>query len=110
MSLAAATENDPGRCPLFRAGGLSQHAGETRLALRVAKGAPKARMVSEVIADLPRSAWKRLAMVEAKNLCLSSCSSVIGFDSSKPSGKNFDLICCSLTMISAEQTNQQKSV
>src|SRR6266480_7779507 len=38
--------------------------GRPRRAPRVAKGAPKARMVSEVIASLPTSAWKRLAVVE----------------------------------------------
>jgi len=32
----------------------------------VAKDAPKARMVSEVIASLPTSAWKRLAVVEGE--------------------------------------------
>jgi SRSO17 transposase len=40
--------------------------GRPRRALRVAKGAPKARMVSEVIASLPKSAWKRLAVVEGE--------------------------------------------
>jgi SRSO17 transposase len=43
-----------------------QTGGRPRLAPRVAKGAPKARMVSEVIASLPRSAWKRLAVVEGE--------------------------------------------
>ncbi len=43
-----------------------QTGGRPRLALRVAKGAPKARMVSEVIASLPKSAWKRLAVVEGE--------------------------------------------
>src|SRR5438876_129050 len=43
-----------------------QTGGRPRLAPRVAKGAPKARMVSEVIADLPRTAWKRLAVVEGE--------------------------------------------
>jgi SRSO17 transposase len=40
--------------------------GRPRLAPRVAKGAPKARMVSEIIASLPTSAWKRLAVVEGE--------------------------------------------
>ena len=40
-----------------------QTGGRPRLAPRVVKGAPTARMVSEVIASLPRSAWKRLALV-----------------------------------------------
>src|SRR5438876_4002679 len=43
-----------------------QTGGRPRLAARVAKGAPKARMVSEVIASLPKSAWKRLAVVEGE--------------------------------------------
>jgi SRSO17 transposase len=43
-----------------------QTGGRPRLAPRVAKGAPSARMVSEVIASLPRSAWKRLAVVEGE--------------------------------------------
>ncbi len=43
-----------------------QTGGRPRLAPRVAKGAPKARMVSEVIASLPKSAWKRLAVVEGE--------------------------------------------
>src|SRR2546430_470974 len=43
-----------------------QTGGRPRLAARVAKDAPKARMVSEVIASLPRSAWKRLAVVEGE--------------------------------------------
>src|SRR6266568_3672030 len=43
-----------------------QTGGRPRLAPRVAKGAPKARMVSEVIASLPTSAWKRLAVVEGE--------------------------------------------
>src|SRR3989449_8339749 len=43
-----------------------QTGGRPRLAPRVAKGAPKARMVSEVIAELPTSAWKRLAVVEGE--------------------------------------------
>src|SRR5205823_689794 len=40
-----------------------QTGGRPRLTARVVKGAPKAQMVSEVIADLPRPAWKRLAVV-----------------------------------------------
>jgi SRSO17 transposase len=44
-----------------------QTGGRPRLAPRVAKDAPKARMVSEVIASLPKSAWKRLAVVEGEN-------------------------------------------
>jgi SRSO17 transposase len=43
-----------------------QTGGRPRLAPRVAKDAPKARMVSEVIASLPKSAWKRLAVVEGE--------------------------------------------
>ena len=44
----------------------AQTGGRPRLAPRVAKDAPKARMVSEIIAELPRSAWKRLAVVEGE--------------------------------------------
>jgi SRSO17 transposase len=43
-----------------------QTGGRPRLGPRVAKGAPKARMVSEIIASLPRSAWKRVAVVEGE--------------------------------------------
>src|SRR5947209_8060395 len=43
-----------------------QTGGRPRLAPRVAKGAPKARMVSEIIAELPRSAWKRVSVVEGE--------------------------------------------
>jgi SRSO17 transposase len=43
-----------------------QTGGRPRRAPRVAKGGPPARMVSEVIASLPRSAWKRLAVVEGE--------------------------------------------
>ena len=43
-----------------------QTGGRPQRAPRLAQGAPKARMVSEVIADLPRSAWKRLAVVEGE--------------------------------------------
>jgi SRSO17 transposase len=44
----------------------AQTGGRPRLAPRVMKDAPKARMVSEIIAELPRSAWKRLAVVEGE--------------------------------------------
>jgi SRSO17 transposase len=40
--------------------------GRPRLTARVVKEAPKAQMVSEVIASLPKSAWKRLAVVEGE--------------------------------------------
>jgi SRSO17 transposase len=43
-----------------------QTRGRPRLSARVVKGAPKAQMVSEVIASLPKSAWKRLAVVEGE--------------------------------------------
>src|SRR5256885_10474932 len=43
-----------------------QTGGRPRLTPRVVKGAPKAQMVSEVIASLPTSAWKRLAVVEGE--------------------------------------------
>src|SRR5712691_2479889 len=43
-----------------------QTGGRPRLAPRVANDAPKARVVSEVIASLPTSAWKRLAVVEGE--------------------------------------------
>ena len=43
-----------------------QTGGRPRLAPRVAKDAPKARMVSEIRAFLPKSAWKRLAVVEGE--------------------------------------------
>jgi SRSO17 transposase len=43
-----------------------QTGGRPRRAPRVVQGAPQARMVSEVIASLPRSAWKRLAVVEGE--------------------------------------------
>jgi SRSO17 transposase len=43
-----------------------QTGGRPRLSARVVKGAPKAQMVSEVIASLPKSAWKRLAVVEGE--------------------------------------------
>jgi SRSO17 transposase len=44
----------------------AQTGGRPRLTPRVRKDAPKARMVSEIIAELPRSAWKRLAVVEGE--------------------------------------------
>ena len=43
-----------------------QTGGRPRLAPRVAPGAPKARMVSEVVAGLPSHAWKRLAVMEGE--------------------------------------------
>ena len=43
-----------------------QTGGRPRRALRVATDAPKARMVSEIVASLPRSGWKRLAVVEGE--------------------------------------------
>jgi SRSO17 transposase len=43
-----------------------QTGGRPRRAPRVMKDAPKARMVSEVVASLPKSAWKRLAVVEGE--------------------------------------------
>lgn len=43
-----------------------QTGGRPRRAPRVVQGAPQARMVSEAIASLPRSAWKRLAVVEGE--------------------------------------------
>ena len=43
-----------------------QTGGRPRLAARVASGAPKARMVSEVVANLPSHAWKRLAVMEGE--------------------------------------------
>jgi SRSO17 transposase len=44
----------------------TQTGGRPRHAARVAQGAPKARLVSEVIASLPKSAWKRLSVVEGE--------------------------------------------
>jgi SRSO17 transposase len=44
----------------------AQTGGRPRRAPRVAQGAPKARLVSEVISSLPKSAWKRLAVVEGE--------------------------------------------
>jgi SRSO17 transposase len=49
-----------------------QTGGRPRRAPRLAHGAPQARMVSEVIADLPRSAWKRLAVVEGEKGLITS--------------------------------------
>jgi SRSO17 transposase len=43
-----------------------QTGGRPRRAPRVAQGGTPARMVSEVIASLPKSAWKRLAVVEGE--------------------------------------------
>ncbi len=43
-----------------------QTGGRPRRAPRVVKEAPKAQMVSEIIASLPKSAWKRLAVVEGE--------------------------------------------
>src|SRR5260370_21398674 len=43
-----------------------QTGGRPRRAPHVVNDAPKARMVSEIIADLPKSAWKRLAVVEGE--------------------------------------------
>jgi SRSO17 transposase len=40
--------------------------GRPRRAPRLAAGAPKAQMVSEVIASLPSHAWKRLAVMEGE--------------------------------------------
>jgi SRSO17 transposase len=40
--------------------------GRPRRARRLAQGAPSARMVSEVVASWPSSAWKRLAVVEGE--------------------------------------------
>jgi SRSO17 transposase len=43
-----------------------QTGGRPRRAPRLAAGAPKARMVSEVVASLPSHAWKRLAVMEGE--------------------------------------------
>ncbi len=43
-----------------------QTGGRPRRARRLVKGAPMARMVSEVVASLPKHAWKRLAMIEGE--------------------------------------------
>ncbi len=45
---------------------VEQTGGRPRRAPRLAQGGTPARMVSEVITDLPRSAWKRLAVVEGE--------------------------------------------
>ncbi len=45
---------------------MEQTGGRPRLTARVVKSAPKVRMVSEVIASLPKLAWKRLAVVEGE--------------------------------------------
>jgi SRSO17 transposase len=43
-----------------------QTGGRPRRVRRVAEGAPKARMVSEVVANFPSRAWKRMAVVEGE--------------------------------------------
>jgi SRSO17 transposase len=43
-----------------------QTGGRPRRAPRLAQGAPRARMVSEVVASWPSHAWKRLAVVEGE--------------------------------------------
>lgn len=43
-----------------------QTGGRPRRGRQLAKGAPQARMVSEVVASLPSHAWKRLAVVEGE--------------------------------------------
>lgn len=43
-----------------------QTGGRPRLAPRVVQGAPKAQMVSEVVANLPAHAWKRLAVMQGE--------------------------------------------
>src|SRR5437016_1067828 len=43
-----------------------QTGGRPRLALRVAPEAPKARMVSEVVASLPSQSWKRMAVMQGE--------------------------------------------
>jgi len=45
---------------------VEQTGGRPRRAQRVVEGAAPARTVSEVIASLPRSAWKRVAVVEGE--------------------------------------------
>jgi len=47
-------------------GPVEQTGGRPRRAPRLAAGAPKAQMVSEVIASLPSHAWKRLAVMEGE--------------------------------------------
>jgi SRSO17 transposase len=43
-----------------------QTGGRPRVAPRVVQGAPKAQMVSEVVANLPAHAWKRLAVMQGE--------------------------------------------
>ena len=43
-----------------------QTGGRPRVAPRVVQGAPKAKMVSEVVANLPAHAWKRLAVMQGE--------------------------------------------
>jgi SRSO17 transposase len=43
-----------------------QTGGRPRRVRRLAEGAPKARMVSEVVANFPSRAWKRMAVVEGE--------------------------------------------
>jgi SRSO17 transposase len=43
-----------------------QTGGRPRVAPRVVQGAPKATMVSEVVANLPAHAWKRLAVMQGE--------------------------------------------
>jgi SRSO17 transposase len=43
-----------------------QTGGRPRVAPRVVQGAPKAKMVSEVVASLPSHTWKRLAVLEGE--------------------------------------------
>jgi SRSO17 transposase len=43
-----------------------QTGGRPRRARRLAQGAPTARMVSEVVANFPARAWKRMAVVEGE--------------------------------------------
>jgi SRSO17 transposase len=43
-----------------------QTGGRPRRAQRLAKDAPSARLVSEVVASLPKHAWERLAMIEGE--------------------------------------------
>jgi SRSO17 transposase len=45
---------------------VEQTGGRPRRARRVAADAPKARMVSEVVASLPSQAWKRMAVMEGE--------------------------------------------
>src|SRR5438552_4462296 len=43
-----------------------QTGGRPRVVPRVVQGAPKAKMVSEVVANLPAHAWKRLAVMQGE--------------------------------------------